>query len=139
MSQKIAGRGPGRPYIRPMTGWWKRDPFFVVYMAREVTALGVAAYAIILALGVVRLSQGEAAWNAWLAALQSPWSVLLHVALLACMAVHAKSWFEIMPKTMPMIFIGGKRLQARTITLVGWAATLLASVALFALALWGRS
>jgi len=29
-----------RPYVRPMKGWWKRDPFFVRYMWREVTALG---------------------------------------------------------------------------------------------------
>ena len=27
-----------RPYVRPMAGWWKRDPFFMRYMARELTA-----------------------------------------------------------------------------------------------------
>ncbi len=31
-----------RPYVRPMTGWWRRDPFFVRYMIREATALMVA-------------------------------------------------------------------------------------------------
>ena len=81
----------------------------------------------------MRLAQGEAAWNGWLAALQSPASLLLHALLLLAMAVHAKSWFEIMPKTMPMIFIGGKRLQAVTITRIGWAATVVASVLLLAL------
>ena len=125
-----------RPYVRPMQGWWRRDPFFVRYMVREATAVAVAAYAIVLAAGVVCLAQGEAAWNGWLAALRSPWSLLLHAALLLAMAVHAKSWFEIMPKTMPMIFIGGKRLAAQTITRAGWAATLLASTLLFALAWW---
>ncbi len=129
-----------KPYIRPMTGWWRRDPFFVRYMARETTAFGVAAYALILAVGAVRLAQGEAAWNGWLAALQSPASLLLHALLLLAMVVHAKSWFEIMPKTMPMIFIGGKRLQAVTITRIGWAATLVASLLLLAmLALLGQS
>ena len=68
-----------KPYIRPMTGWWRRDPFFVRYMARETTAFGVAAYALILAVGAVRLAQGEAAWNGWLAALQSPASLLLQM------------------------------------------------------------
>ena len=55
-----------RGYMRPMQGWWRRDPFFIRYMAREATALAVLCYSIILAVGVVRLAQGEAAWNAFL-------------------------------------------------------------------------
>ena len=125
-----------KPYVRPMQGWWRRDPFFMRYMVREATALAVLAYAIVLTVGVVRLAQGEAAWSGWLAALRTPASLLLHALLLIAMVVHAKSWFEIMPKTMPMIFIGGRRLAARTITLAGWAATLLASALLLALAAW---
>ena len=136
MSNKTAAR---RPYIRPMTGWWRRDPFFMVYMARELTAFAVLAYSIVLAVGVVRLAQGEAAWNGWLAALQSPLSILLHLVILVSMAIHAKSWFEIMPKTMPLMFVGGQRVAGMTITRIGWAATIAASLALLALALWGQS
>ena len=124
----------GKPYVRPMQGWWKRDPFFMRYMVREGTALAVIVYAVVLCVGLVRLAQGEAAWNGWLAALRSPGSVLLHAVLLVAMFVHAKSWFEIMPKTLPMTFVGGRRLKAATITRLGWAATLAASVAVFALA-----
>ena len=127
-----------RPYIRPMRGWWRRDPFFMVYMARELTAFAVLAYAIVLLVGVVRLSQGEAAWNGWLAALQSPWSLLMHGVFLLSFAVHAKSWFEIMPKTMPLMFVGGQRVAGPTITRIGWAATIAASIALYVLALWGQ-
>ena len=128
-----------RPYVRPMQGWWRRDPFFVRYMVREATAIAVLVYAIVLTVGVVRLAQGEAAWNGWLAALQTPWALLLHLVLLAAFVVHAKSWFEIMPKTMPMMFVGGRRVAASTITHSGWAATVLASVVLFALAWWWQS
>ena len=127
-----------RAYLRPMQGWWRRDPFFLRYMVREATALGVLVYAVVLTVGIVRLAYGEAAWNGWLAALRTPGSLLLHVALLVAMVVHARSWFEIMPKTLPMIFVGGRRLAARTITRAGWAAALLASALLFALALWWR-
>jgi fumarate reductase subunit C len=119
-----------------MRGWWRRDPFFVRYMMREATAVAVAVYAIVLTFGVVRLAQGEAAWNAWLGALRTPWAVGLHGVLLLAFAIHAKSWFEIMPKTMPMIVVGGARLAASTITRVGWAAALLASAALYACAWW---
>ena len=127
-----------KAYVRPMHGWWRRDPFFVRYMAREATALAVLAYAIVLTVGVVRLAQGEAAWNGWLHALRSPWSLLLHAVLLVAMVVHAKSWFEIMPKTMPMIVIGGRRVGAATITRSGWAATVVASIALLTIAWWLR-
>jgi fumarate reductase subunit C len=119
-----------------MRGWWRRDVYFVHYMVREATALAVAAYAIVLTVGVFRLAQGEAAWNGWLDALRSPWAVLAHAVLLVAMIVHAKSWFEIMPKTMPMIFLGGRRLAATTVMRAGWAACVIASVALFALAWW---
>jgi fumarate reductase subunit C len=117
-----------------MQGWWRRDPFFIRYMVREATALGVALYAIVLAVGVVRLAQGEAAWNGWLDALRSPWSLLFSLLLLIAMVYHAWSWFDIMPKTMPMMFVGGRRVAADTITRIGWAAVVIASVALFALA-----
>ena len=127
-----------RPYVRPMQGWWRRDPFFVRYMVREATALAVAAYAIVLSVGIVRLAQGEAAWNGWLGALQSPWAMLLHLVLLVAMVYHAYSWFDIMPKTMPMMFVGGRRVAAATITRTGWAATVIASIALLALAAWWR-
>jgi len=32
-----------RPYVRPMTGWWRRNPYFMRYMLREGTAVVVAA------------------------------------------------------------------------------------------------
>jgi len=127
-----------RPYVRPMGRWWRRDPFFMRYMIREATALAVLAYAIVLAVGVVRLAQGEAAWNGWLDALRSPASLLLHAVLLVAMFVHAKSWFEIMPKTMPMLFVRGRRIAATTITRTGWIVTVLVSAGLLALAWWWR-
>jgi fumarate reductase subunit C len=123
-------------YVRPMQGWWRRDPFFVRYMIREVTAVAVLAYAIILMFGVLRLSQGEAAFNGWLAALRSPGSILLHLVLLVSFAVHAKSWFDIMPKTMPMMFAGGKRVEGATITRTGYVVTIVATVLILAI-VWG--
>ncbi len=119
-----------------MHNWWRRDPYFVAYMWREATALAVWIYALILTVGMVRLAQGEAAWAGYVAALRSPLSLLLHVVLLAAMALHAKSWFEIMPKTMPPMVVGGQKLPGTTITRGGWAAVVVATVVVLALA-WG--
>jgi fumarate reductase subunit C len=120
--------------MRSMDGWWRRDPFFVRYMIREVTALIVALYAVVLLVGALCLAQGEVAWNAWLAALRSPFSIALHVVMLVAMIYHTYSWFEIMPKTMPAMFVGGKRVAGATITMVGLLAAAAAALALFAIA-----
>jgi fumarate reductase subunit C len=80
------------------------------------------------------LAQGEAAWNGYLGALRSPWMLLLSLALLVAMIYHAWSWFDIMPKTMPMLFVGNRRVAAATISRIGWAAAVIASAVLFALA-----
>jgi fumarate reductase subunit C len=129
-----AGVSGRRPYRRSMAGWWRRDPFFVRYMIREVTAVIVAAYAIVLLVGVLALSRGAEAWNGWLTALRSPLSVLLHVCMLVAMIYHTWSWFAIMPKTMPALYLGGKRVAASTIILSGLVAAVIASLALFGLA-----
>ena len=44
-------------------------PFYVEYMVHEGTALFVAAYAITLLVGLVRLGQGPEAWAGWLDAM----------------------------------------------------------------------
>ena len=120
-----------RPYVRSMDGWWKRNAYYIRYMAREVTAVFVAAYAALLLVGVVRLSQGEAAYNGWLLALKSPLSLVFNLILLATFVYHTWSWFNIMPKTMPMMFVGGKRVQPGTITGTGLVAAVIACVAVF--------
>jgi fumarate reductase subunit C len=136
MSRSTASTGARRPYLRPMAGWYKRDPFFVRYMWREATALIVMAYAVVLMCGVLRLSQGQAAFDGWLAALRSPLSLVLHAVMLVAMIYHAYTWFEIMPKTMPAMYSGGKRVPEATITRAGIIAAVATNLALLALA-WG--
>jgi fumarate reductase subunit C len=119
-----------RTYMRPMDGWWRRDPFFVRYMAREATAVLVVVYALVLLVGLVRLSQGQAAWEGWLNALKSPASIALHLVLLAVFLYHTWSWFRIMPKTMPLILPDGKRLSPAVVTGTGLAAAAVVCLAL---------
>jgi fumarate reductase subunit C len=128
-----------RPYVRPMKGWWKGNAFFVRYMVREATAVAVWVYALVLTMGVLRLGQGEAAWNGWLQALKSPLSLGLHLVLLVCMVVHTYSWFEIMPKTMAPMVINGERLSAERIQRTGWSVAALAFVLVLVIAVWSRA
>lgn len=120
-----------RPYVRSMDGWWKRDPFFIRYMAREATAVFVVIYAFVLLSGVVQLARGEAAFGAWVAMLRTPASVALHALLLAAFLYHTYTWFEIMPKTMPPVVVGGRKLPPVAITGAGLAASAVLSMVVF--------
>ena len=122
-----------KPYVRSMDGWWKKNPYYIEYMIHEATALFVAAYAFVLLVGLLRLGQGEAAWNAWLEALKSPLSVLAHLVLLAGAAYHTYSWFKILPITIPPVIVNGKKLSPCVITGAGLAAAVVAGLALLGL------
>ena len=139
MKSETSVKSVRRPYVRPMQGWWKGNAFFVRYMVREVTAFAVWIYALILTVGVLRLGQGEAAWNAWLEALKSPLSLALHLVLLISMVVHTHSWFEIMPKTMAPMVINGERVSAARIQRTGWSVAAVAFVVVMVIAVWSQA
>ena len=121
-----------KPYVRPMEGWWKKNHYFVEYMVHESTALFVAAYALTLLVGLVRLSQGEAAWNGWLDAMKSPLAVVFHLALLVAIAYHAFTWFKLFPLTMPPVVVGGKKVAPDVIVRSGFTAAIVCAVGLLA-------
>ena len=125
-----------RPYVRSMDGWWKKNPFYVEYMIHEGTALFVMAYGIVLTFGLVRLTQGEAAWEGWLDAMKSPLSIIFHLVLLAAIAYHAFTWFKLFPLTTPPVIINGKKLEPELIVRGGWAAAVGATIVSF-LIVWG--
>jgi fumarate reductase subunit C len=95
-----------KTFTRPVTGsWWKENPFFLVYMAREATALFVFIYALVLLSGVVSLALGQGAYEAWRAALATKTSLVFHLILLVLVGYHTYTWFKVMPKTTPQISI----------------------------------
>ena len=125
-----------KTYTRPMAGWWRRNPFYIWYMVRETSCIVITVYALVLLVGLWRLSQGQAAFDAWRAALTTPTSIVFHLVALVLVIYHSWTWFKIMPKTMPFIRFGGKRVADRTIVASGVIAALVASVVLFILARW---
>lgn len=130
--------GVRRTYVRPMQGWWRRDSFFLWYMARELTAPFVALYSVILLITVMRLAQGRESFEAWVGSLRSDGFIILHVVLFLVFLYHTWTWFKIMPKTMPPVVVGGKRLAPAAITGAGIAAAAVFSIAMLAF-FWGIS
>ena len=127
-----------RTYVRPMGGWWRRNAWSRSYMVREARALFVAAYALVLLTGLWRLAQGRTAYDAWRASLATPLSLAFHVVALLLFAVHAWTWFAVMPKTLPFVRVAGRRVADRTIVAVGAVAAVCAEVVLLALVWFTR-
>jgi len=125
-----------KTYVRPMQGWWRRNPYFVRYMIREGSSVFLAIYSIILLIGLLRLSQGEAAWDAWRAALTSPWSILFHWLALLTVSYHAWTWWKVAPKTAPDLRVGGRPFPEMVITAGGVLATLGTSVLVYVIVRW---
>ena len=127
-----------KTYTRPMSGWWRKNPFYRWYMLREASCVFVTAYALVLLCGLYRLSQGAGAFDAWRAALTSAWSIAFHGAALLFVLYHAWTWFKVMPKTMPFIRIGGKRVPDPAIIGGGVTAAVILSLLLFVF-VWGAA
>jgi len=93
-----------KPYSRTVstTGWWLDQPRYIRYMAREVSCVLIGAYTGVIVIGLMRLSDGPAAWAGFLEALQSPLSIYFHLLALAFALYHTTTWFNVTPKAMPV-------------------------------------
>ena len=125
-----------RPYVRPIDQFWWAHPPYLAYTLREATGLAVAGYGLVLLAGIICLARGEAAYKAWLDFLASPWSLALHIIFLAGMVLHALTWFQIMPKTMPRLVIHDQAVPQRFITAAGLGIAAAAFVATLGAAKW---
>ena len=121
-----------KSYVRPMSGWWLKNPFYIKYIIREATSVFVGIYAVVLLEGLMALAEGEASFNGWLTAMHSPLAVGFHIIALAAALYHAVTWFAVAPKVAPIIFIGKQRIQASTIT----AAQYVVAVIVYSLLFW---
>ncbi|HEX5286061.1 MAG TPA: fumarate reductase subunit C [Polaromonas sp.] len=100
MEQKMSRR----PYVQEVsrTTWFFKRPRYMRYMAREVTCIFIGIYTIILLVGLARLSEGQAQYEGFLAALRQPSSIVFHVLALAFSLYNSFTWFNVAPKALPI-------------------------------------
>ena len=118
-------------YVRPMTGWWLKNPYLFRYMVREGSAVFLTAYALVLLAGLGGLALGPAAYDAWRAWLATPVAIGFHLLALAIVLYHSVTWFQVMPKTAPKLPI-----DPRLIVRGGLAASAVLSLSILATLLW---
>jgi succinate dehydrogenase subunit C len=92
-----------KPYVRTMSAEWiTRHPRYLRYMVRELSCLFIGGWTLMMVWGLGRLAQGPEAWSAFLQALKSPGSIVLHVLALGFSLYHSITWFRLTPKALPL-------------------------------------
>lgn len=119
---------PETGYHRPMGRWYLRPAYLFRYTLRELTAVFVLVYALILLAGLAALAAGPSAWEGFRAALSHPLVIGLHALTFIAAIYNSLTWFLVAPKAMPAIFIGTRPLPDLAITLAHIVVFLVVSV-----------
>ena len=121
-----------KTFVRPMQGWWRKNPYFVRYMIREGSCVFLAIYGVILLVGAVPMGSDDA----WRAALTNPFSILFHWRALLTVGYHAYTWWKVSPKTAPDILIAGRPIPEALIAGGGLLATIGTSILVYVIVRW---
>ena len=125
-----------KPYVRPMTStWWKKLPFYRIYMLREGTAVPAVWFSIELIFGLFALKNGPEAWAGFVDFLQNPVIVIINLITLAAALLHTKTWFELAPKAANIIVKDEKMGPEPSIKSL-WAVTVVATIVILFVALY---
>jgi fumarate reductase subunit C len=133
MSTQTSKRKPFQQKMSP--NWWLKNRAYRDYMLRSATCIFVMLYALILLWGLYALSNGETAYNAWLAAQQELIFVVFHLVTLIAMLYHSKTWFMLAPKTI-RIQLGATIIGDKVIESAMWLSWLVCSTIIIALLLY---
>src|SRR5262249_55507474 len=126
----MATETKSKELIRPMPiDWWLKNPAYVKFMLRDVTSVFIAGYCIFLIVLMSRASGDADAFQAFYAKLTSPWSVVLHLIVLAFACYHSITFFNLTPRVI-VVFRGDEKVPEHLIAAGHYAAWLLVSLVL---------
>lgn len=110
--------------------WWLKHHYYRRYMLREATVLPLLFFCGCLLGALFCLTHSEAYWQQWLAFMRHPLVVVINIIALAGSLYHAKTFFELFPRVMP-IRIGSKTVPPALMIAAQWAGTIVTALLLF--------
>jgi fumarate reductase subunit C len=117
------------PYPRQRSKAWfvTRWPYRI-FVLREFSAVFLAAYTVVLLLLVHKVHEGEHAFRNFENTLRSPGMLALNCVILLFALLHTATWFQAVPKALPLrrgeakvppqLLIGGHVLAMLTLSAV---------------------
>jgi fumarate reductase subunit C len=101
-------------------------------MAREMSALFIGIYALILMAGLFAISRGKTAYEAFLESAEGPVGLAFAIVAMVFAIYHTLTWFQVTPKAMPLM-IGNKRVPGFLIVAAHWFGFIVVSAVLWLL------
>ncbi len=108
--------------------WWNRRWAYRIFLLRELSAVAVAAYLVVLLLLVRSTRDGD---DRFIETLESPVLIVIHAVVLAFALLHTVTWFRALPKGLALK-LGGNPVPEHRVILGAYAALVAASAVLLA-------
>ncbi len=116
-----------RPYYPKMKAtWWLQRRPYTLFMLRELSAVFVAGYALLLLVLGIKVYKGGDTLAAYLDFLDTPGMLALHAIIFIFAVLHTVTWFNSFAKAVP-IWRGEERLAPWKVTLPNYVALLVLS------------
>ena len=123
---------PGPLPRRSSAVWWNRNWNYRLFMLRELSAVFAATYMVLLLLIAQKVRDGESAFTDFLEVLQSPSLLVFHAVALVFACLHTVTWFQAVPKAMPLK-IAGRRVPGMQLIAANYVLWVLVSVVVAAI------
>jgi len=91
------------PYPRRRSRTWYLESWpYRLFMLRELSAVFLALYTVLLLVLVTKVQAGPAAFADYIDTLRSPLLVGAHLLIMAFALLHTVTWFQAVPKGLPL-------------------------------------
>lgn len=122
-----------RPFPRTVSKTWWLDRWpYRIFMLRELSAVFVAAYVVLLLVLVMKVHDGAVAFEDYLDVLQSPLLIAFHLVAFLFALLHTITWFQAVPKGLPLRR-GEERVPPQLLIGASYGAWLVATVVVAAI------
>jgi fumarate reductase subunit C len=92
-----------RLYRKPVSRyWWLKNTRYVLFMLREFSSVFMGLFAVLYIVQLSLLATGPDLYNRYLALLETPGWIALHVAILVFALIHTITWLSFLPMVQPV-------------------------------------
>lgn len=122
-----------RPYPRTVSNiWWLKRWPYRIFMLRELSSVFLAAYVVLLLVLVTKVHDGAKEFADYLDVLQSPVLIAFHAVALLFVLLHTVTWFQAVPKGLPLR-LGEERVPPALVIGASYVAWLVVTVVVAAI------
>lgn len=113
---------------RMSTYWWTHRWNHFRFILREVTSIFVGYFVVLVLLMLQALSEGPVSYAAFQDWLRTPFAIILNAISFLFVIYHTVTWFNLTPRAMPPVRLGGQKLDDWMVAAPNYVAWLVISV-----------